>query len=358
MDTADVDRLYNRSLSVFNAYGDTLKIFVTNWKPLVAIVLLKLLTALVTSLVTGLVFAFTFASAVKEIMENKPDNTFSRNLIDYAIGVGASRALDYYGDDNNVDDGEDTNIMDMTESAKAITAVILKFSTEFIMMMIIFTLIYALVNSVFTGAMYHAAAEVYAGDNPTASKSIGYGWAKKWHVYMYSLLLCCIIFLGFGIFFYSIVTIFSHGDVRDVNIGGIFLLVMVFIIFLNIIGTVLVAAVPSIVVESKSPIAAFKRSWNLCKGSICYIYCSIFGASVSYMVLSALIKILPQFLAVPSHLCLSIAAQALSPLLCFVLYMSIRISSENVTKDELRSEIGNGHVELVDYAQTSKAELV
>jgi len=366
----DVDRLYNRPLSVFNAYGDTLKIFFTNWKPLVTIVLLQLLTTLVTSLVTGLVFAFTFASAVKEIMENKPDNIFSRNLIDYAIGTGASRALEYYGDDNNVDDGENTNITDTVDdggntnimdtmiSAQAIYAIILEFSTQFIIMMIMFTLIYALVNSVFTGAMYHAAAEVYAGDNPTASKSIGYGWAKKWQVYMYSLLLWCIIFLGFGIFFYSIVTMLSHEDIRDVNIGGILLLVMVFIILLNIIGAALVAAVPSIVVESKSPIAAFKRSWNLCKGSICYIYCSIFGASISYMVLIALVNILPRFLAVPSHLCLSIAAPVLSPLLCFVLYMSIRISSENVTKDDLRSEIGNGHVELVDYAQPSKAELV
>lgn len=358
MDTADVDRLYNRSLSVFNAYSDTLKIFITNWKPLVAIVLLQLLTTLIASLVTGLVFAFTFASVVKELMENKPDNAFSRNLVDYAIGSGASRALEYYGDDNSVDDGEDTNITDTTESTKAMMAVILKFSTELIIMMIIFTFIYSLVNSVFTGAMFHAAAEVYAGDNPTASKSIGYGWAKKWQVYMYSLLLSCIIFLGFGIFFKAFLAILSHGDDGEVNVGGIFLLVMVFIILLNILGVTLVAAVPSIVVESKSPIAAFKRSWNLCKGSICYIYCSIFGYTISVIVLVSLVNILPQFLAAPSHLCLNIAMSVLGPLLCFVLYMSIRISSENVSKDELRTEIGNGNVELVEYAQTSKAELV
>lgn len=358
MDTADVDRLYNRSLSVFNTYGDTLKIFITNWKPLVAIALLQLLTTSVASLVTGLVFMSTFVSVVKELMENKPVNGFSRNLIDYAIGSGASRALEYYGDDNNVDDGEDTNITDTTESANTMVAGILKYSTELIIMMIIFTFILSFFNSVFTGAMFHAAAEVYAGDNPTASKSIGYGWAKKWQVYMYSLLLFCIIFLGFGIFFEVLLTIFSHGDVLDVNVGGIFLLVMVFIILLNILNATLVAAVPSIVVESKSPIAAFKRSWNLCKGSICYIYCSMFGYFISLMVLMKLLNILPQFLAVPSHLCLNIAMSVLSPLLCFVLYMSIRISSENVSKDELRSEIGNGNVELVEYAQTSKAELV
>jgi len=358
MDTADVDRLYDRSLGVVNAYGDTLKIFLTNWKPLVAIVLLQLLTILGVSLVTGLVFAFIFASVVKELMGNIPDNLFSRNLIDHAIGSGTSRALEYYGDNNNVDDGENTDITNTTESIQAMMAVILKCSTELIIMVIIFTFIYALVSSVFTGAMYHAAAEVYAGDNPTASKSIGYGWAKKWQVYLYSLLLCCLIFLGFGIFIKALLIILSHGDKGEINLGGIFLLITVFIILLNVFSAMLVAAVPSIVVESKSPIAAFKRSWNLCKGSICYIYCSIFGFAISGMVLGSLINILPQFLAVPIHLCLNIAVAVLSPLLCFVLYMSLRISSENVTKDELRSEIGNGNVELVEYAQTRKSEIV
>lgn len=127
-------------------------------------------------------------------------------------------------------------------------------------------------------------------------------------------------------------------------LGGSIVVIALFILL--IFGkALLMAAVPSIIVENKSPSAAFGRSWKLCKRSCCYIYCSIFGYFVVLMVISCIINLLPDSLALLLNFCINIATMPLLHILSFVLYMSLRITSENLKLDDLRDEIGSSDIE-------------
>lgn len=351
MTSLDTNSLYNRSTSVFNAYEDTLKIFSANWKPLLTIALLQILSFVGVSIVLMIVFSFMFIGLVKELASNLPYDYTARHLIAHTVGSGASRALENYADQME-------NVMGDDEVAASIITLFTNYTKEMAIMVIISLFVYAFVSGVFNGAMYHAVAEVYAGSEPTARKSINHGWERKWQIYLYNLIVFFIFVLIFGSVFGGAFYTFMGVDGNFDNDTGIILMMLVTIVSMTIVSFVcvrLVATVPVIVVENKTATAAFGRSWNLCKGSFCYIFCSILGYHLTYGIAMRILSYLPGFLADLSSFCLDIASLALGPILYFILYMSTRISCEKVTQDELRIEIGNGtHVPLDDRDETTK----
>ncbi len=332
----------------------TLSLFGGNWKVLVSLSLAQFGTFIVAAI---MLFGITFLAAaaylqtVLSMVQNlQNQGGFARHLLDYSTGTGVNRVLEqYYGID--VDDDE----FEMPDL----------FSVEFIMTMIFMYLIWvvtlALISSVFQGAFTHTLAEIYAGGTPTVSKSIRHGMSKMCNLFLYSLLFMLAV-TGLGLLILLPTFLLALGDDQP-NIGGIFLGILIFIVAVVIFSSALAAAVPSIVVESKTATQAFGRSWALCKNFICFIFCSQFSYHVVAMIVSVFINNildhLPDVISVLGHLCVSLVTSSIAPVVAFVLYMSVRTRTENITQEDLALEIDSNvplahAVEMSDAAKDSK----
>lgn len=324
----------NAPVGIDGVLGQICQIFVTHWKPLVMITGLELVAFIGAYIVLGgftfLVFA-KYIAAIIAILQNMPNNT--RHLLDYSVGIsGASRFLsasrfldeDYYAD---------------------LSEIGAKFIAAMIALIVLWVVVLSLVSSIFAGAFYHALAEIYTGITPSPNKSIRHGLDKMWNVYFFQLLISLLIGLIMFVTLVAPIGFQAWKNPDDSHFEAIILCFVLFITFMVLLSTVMVAAIPAIVVEGKSAVQAFHRSLNLCKSFICFIYCSQFCYALVLMISMVLINLildqLPAILGLIGHLALQIATTTMAPILCFVLYMSMRIRSEHITQGELADEIGN-----------------
>lgn len=338
----------NIPVSVGDVLATTLSVFAGNWKSLVVLTLAQLGSFFVAAIV---LFGITFLTAgayfagVMSYLQNNAG--YGRHLLDYSTGVsGASRLLamngygQYYSDDD----------FDMSD------LISVEFIITMIFMYVMWIGIISLISSVFQGAFTHTLAEIYAGGTPTASKSIRHGMGKMCSLFIYQMLFLLIItglilVVGIPTFLLAL-----SNDSDQPNFGVIFLGGLIFVVIFAIISSGLAAAVPSIVVESKTATQAFSRSWSLCKGFICFIFCCQFSFHLSVFVitnvLNAALDHLPTFISFVGHLCVTILSSSITPIIGFVLYMSVRIRTENIVQEDLACEI-DSNVPLAQAVEMS-----
>jgi len=253
-------------------------------------------------------------------------------LLDYSTGIsGASRFLGYYDQDYNAPNDD------------------FEFDAGFIItlifMYVLWVVILCLIAAVFAGAFTHTLAEIYAGGTPTLGKSLRHGMGNMCNLFTYHILY--ILAITGLCFFIGIPTFMLAFGNDQPHFGVIFLGYLVLIVVLPalvvIVSSGLTAAIPSIVVEKKTAVQAFGRSWALCKNFICFIFCCQFSYNLVVFIVTIVINLvldhLPGFLSVIGHLCVYILSSSIAPVVGFVLYMSVRIRTDNITQEDLALEI-------------------
>lgn len=321
----------NVPFSVGDVFSTIFHLFIGNWKHLVLLALAQIGSFVAAGLVLVLVTFIAAASYIQTFMamlKNLQDQGgYGRHLLDYSTGIsGASRLLGYYDQDYNaIDDFE-------FDAAFIITM---------IFMYVLWVVILCLIAAAFAGAFTHTLAEIYAGGTPTLGKSLRHGMGNMCNLFTYQILVILAITglsLLIGVPTYKL----AFGNDQP-NIGALFLGALVWIVVLVIVSAGLTAAVPSIVVEKKTAVQAFGRSWALCKNFLCFIFCCQFSYNLVVFIVTVVINLvldhLPGFLSVIGHLCVSILSSSIAPVIGFVLYMSVRIRTENITQEDLALEI-------------------
>lgn len=323
----------NVPASVGDVFSTVFHLFIGNWKPLVLLTLAQIGSFAVAVFVLVLVTYIAAASYIQTFMAilNNLQNLggYGRHLLDYSTGIsGASRLLGYYGQDQDYNANDD-----------------LEFNAGFIITMIfmyiLWVIIICLIVGVFVGAFTHTLAEIYAGGTPTLGKSLRHGMGNVCNLFTYQILVILAIT---GLSFLIGIPTFLLALANDPpNYGVFFLGALVFIVVLAIVPAGLMAAIPSIVVEKKTAVQAFGRSWALCNNFICFILSCQFTYTLVLMIVMIVIDMvlnkLPVFFSFLGHLCVSILTSSIAPVFCFVLYMSVRIRTDNITQEDLALEI-------------------
>jgi len=254
-------------------------------------------TFFVLILVSAIAFAGEFFQlnqlVYQKITDINQQISGGRHLLGYTTRFSvASRLLQYYN--NGEEDCDNNYNSDYGHNSYPDSDASFPIGTSLIGAMLAVYLLgilaISLVNSLCNGAMVHAVAEVYAGNTLVPKNSIKRGWGKKWTDFRYQLIL------GFTSFMLFVVTFMlpvffdiqhainvAEEDLENVNFMDfirVFKFAMitglVFLIIVVIIGSLLQATVPAMIVEHKSATDAFKRSFELCKKCICIIFCTNF----------------------------------------------------------------------------------
>jgi len=328
---------------------DAFTIVREHWKPLLIIILLQTVSLMGVFIVLGIFMAVAFsqmytdiASAVSNMQPSDMGN--GRHLVEYMVGSGTTRVLD------NMNGGGNDN-----QGLKAFYDIMIKYGPEIVVIIIIAIITISLVMSTFVGAMTHSAAEAYSGNTPEACKSIRFGWSRKWQIYFYQIIAS---------FVFIVVYICSILVAVKINRGFVyFVIILAVIAFFIFFVTVLVAVIPAIIVEGKSSIGAIRRSYDLSQGEFCFIFCTNFcfqvSLFVSVIVINKILNILPDVIAILVHLGINILVSVVSPMLPFVIYMSIRIRNENCSRDDLCQEL-SGTVPIAHASELvyKRAEVV
>eukprot|EP00557_Chaetoceros_sp_GSL56_P013112 CAMPEP_0176482916 /NCGR_PEP_ID=MMETSP0200_2-20121128/3639_1 /TAXON_ID=947934 /ORGANISM="Chaetoceros sp., Strain GSL56" /LENGTH=386 /DNA_ID=CAMNT_0017879281 /DNA_START=226 /DNA_END=1386 /DNA_ORIENTATION=+ len=333
---------------VIQVFQQLFQLLRMHWRPLLSLSALQFgmlfVTGIVLFLVT-LVVAGTYITSVAALMQPGTYSTIGRHLIDHSVGIsGASRLLQSYYEykDDYYTGGGDTNY---TGDGNPDTAVFLTatFIVTILLIAVLWVVAFSLVISIFAGSFSHVLAEIYAGGIPCPTRSFAKGMERKWAVYCYQLFISLIITGAVALFVAlpSALEI-THPSVADMVI--MIISILIFIVLIVLLGVFMTASIPSIVVENKSPIQGFKRSYQLCKNFVGFIFCSQICFQIVLVIVSILINMilddLPAFFGLIGHLVVNLALGTIGPVLQFVLYMSMRIRSENVTQETLAAEIG------------------
>lgn len=331
----DATQLFtNAPTGVVSVFTTVFKIFGAHWKPLLLLASIQIVSFLVVFLILGLIsfgFLATYMVAIAAAMSKASDGLGGngRHLIDHAFFSGTSRLLqqnnDYY-------DGFD----DFSELFDA------KFFIIVAILYVLWIVTVSLVSSLFLAAFVHAIADIYAGNVPSINRSINYATTRMWSVYCFQLLVSLVVTVGLlvtiGIPVIANIPDFKHP-------GLLFIGILVSIIAVMIFSSSMVAGVPSIVIERKSDTEAFGRSWELCKNYICFIFCTLFCINSALIISGALANSifdqLPGLFALTGHIIVNLISMSLSPILIVVIYMSVRVQSENLTQEEMILAIGD-----------------
>jgi len=308
---------------------DVFTIVREHWKPLIIISLLQAVSYIGVGILLAIFIAVTFMQVFNDIRSavsnmQPSDMGNGRHLVEYMVGSGTTRVLDYMNGGGNDNHG-----------FEAFYDIMIKYGPQIVVIIIIAMITISLVMSTFVGAMTHTAADAYNGDTPGACKSIRFGWSRKWQIYFYTIIAS---FVFFVVLFCSILV-----GVKINSFFVYFLIMLAVIAFIILNVTVLVTVIPAIIVEGKSSIGAIRRSYDLSQGEFCFIFCTNFCFLLSLFVLSivvdGILSILPIVIALLAHLGFNILVFAVCPIIPFVIYMSIRIRNENYSRDDLYQEL-------------------
>ena len=297
-------------------------IFSAHFKPLLIISLIYNAVLVGVSFVLGTISVISVAAYFLPLLASlqKVANNANRNLLDHSLGVsGSSRLLqgieDYSGLNLNFDDIEFP-----------------EFGAKFIVIMvclcIMWVLALTLVASIFIGAFCHAVAEIYIGATPSPDRSIKRGMSKAWNMFKYQFAICStclgyfILIVALMIKAFELMT--AEVDVEDdsqankamAELTVPFLCVTTFCILLVVFGPYFAAVVPAIVIESKSPIEAIKRSWFLCKGFYCFIIGNTCCFNIAAIIVSSIFNEIADELGIFGliiHLLVQISVTAFTP---------------------------------------------
>jgi len=320
----------NHRYSVRQVFSHVFTIVRKHWKPLFIIQFAQIVSFLCVSTIIGIFVKSVFSQMIADILNSEILPKMS-----------------------------DVNFESLTDIFEALTKILevlidwaIKYAIQLVEIVIAAIISTSLVTSTFIGAMTHAAADAYNGDTPEAVKNIRSGLFHIWTIFFYLVLF---LFLSFTIFLVTIVTGIAARD----NLALVILIVLSGLAFLFYFVTVMVGAIPSIIVEGKSFVAAISRSFHLCKGEFCFIFCNYFCAQlfllISTIIIQRIFGILPYVIALFLSVCNNFLVSILFSILPFVIYISIRIQKENFARDNLCQELsGNKSNEISTEPEKKK----
>lgn len=297
----------NPPLSIGDVFTAAFSICKEHWKTLGLISIFQLLSLAGTVIVLSNITRVVAGSYIAILMlvinsitggEFGGGNDFNRVLMEYTTGIhGAHRLLDANYDNLDFDD-DITNVI-MTDTIVVLVSIV-----------VVWAVTLSLVSSLFMGAFYHALGNIYTGGFPSIRDSMSHGKAYMWSVYCYQL-YCLAFFIVLGILMIAL-------PIASLKPGVILLGFLLFIISIALTSSLMTGAVPSIIIEHKSATQAIVRSLDLCKGFLCFIFCTQFSYMVTVIVLSILFNLffnhLPGILAFVGHIIVNIATSVLGPL--------------------------------------------
>ena len=295
----DSSKLFSEvSHTVGKVFQHVFQIFSAHFKPLLLISLIYNAVLSVVIFVLGIISVISVAAYFLPLLAyvaNNVANNANRNLLDHSLGVsGSSRLLHRTEDYSGLLDLDDIEFPEFGA----------KFIVIMVCLCIVWVLALTLVSSIFTGAFCHAIAEIYIGATPSPDRSIKRGMSKAWNLFKYQFAICS-TFLGYVILIVALVVkafelMMAEVDVDDdsqankamAELAVPFLCLTAFYILLAVFAPYLTAVVPAIVIESKSPIEAIKRSWFLCKGFHCFIIGNICCFNIAAIIVSSISNVI------------------------------------------------------------------
>lgn len=322
---------HNIPTSIFQVISTVFSIFGSEWKTLILFTAMYLISVGAIAFVLGVFLFICFSTelmnlaALFAMRAGAARGGGMRQLLDYSSGVsgasrllsGVSRGLEQYYDYGG-DDGTAIPNFDVVKLVATLVFV-------FIIMMVAISF----AASVFTGSQTHAVGEIYAGNTPDFRTSFERGWARKWTVLAYQILYGI---LSFSIFMVTFIIPFlfevkhdideAGGDPNNINpmdlISGALLFGIITVIIFVVLSSLLAASIPAMIVENKSALQAFKRSYELCKGYICFIFCTMCCCNVLLAFVMQIANILssklPAFIAIILHLLVNVVTCAIVPM--------------------------------------------
>lgn len=322
------------------------KIFVAHWQPLFALAgvqILSFIGAFIVLSIFSVLIAGSYIATIYSALSKANYYLYkyynggnNRNLMDYSVDYsvgfsGASRLIERtrslgynYG-----------NYYDYLPALDA------KFIATLVVLYLAWFVVMSLVGSIYAGAFSHAIAEIYSGSTPTVRTSVKRGVNKMRQVFIFQVLYGLLIT---GFLLVTVVAPFVYDAISGVHHYLLIVLGTIgFILLTCILAAALTAAVPSIIVEGKSGVEALKRSLSLCKEYmgliLCTQLCFHVGLAIVMSVINAFLQYLPSFLSNIGELVMQIAISIVGPILAFVLYMCMRIRSEDLMQEQLRNEL-------------------
>jgi len=324
---------------IFGIFEYTLKIFASQWPIFLAI---SFFQALSVAILFGV---FAIALTVVYLGANRSSTSYSgaRFLLDYTDAVVASGASRLLSDYDDIDDGTSGNSTsydddiaddDIYSSPDSLLTALIEMGPGSVLGILIFMITLWAVQSVFQGSLIRAAAETYVGFSSEVSLCLKSGTDDMMKIFCFNFIFLAAVTIV-GLLFVIAPSFLTQS-------GSVLVTTSVFyFIFCIVASSVIVGGAPSIVVEKKSSTGAFQRSWNLCKGSICFIFNPLFCFHMIDWSLYAYIKSIFGSDSVGSLLqfILNIFLVPIGTILVVVLYMTLRIRSEVCTQSSLSQEL-------------------
>jgi len=229
---------------------------------------------------------------------------------------------------------------------------------------------------IYAGAMMRAAVEICAGGAPCACPTVAIASKRGCKMVGFQLLFGLVICAGGLILRTVLANLLGSDDDDDDDFypdstslfaslqlssssssfwsspGIIFLICLLYAILVYITSISMIGALPTIVVEDISSCTALRRSWNLCKSSLCLIFLSVASLNLLntfiYFILWASIpanalRIYPLLSGVVLVFYLSIYPTSM--ITAMVLYLSLRIEFEGLTQSALSEQLSLTHPE-------------
>ncbi|GFH55482.1 hypothetical protein CTEN210_11958 [Chaetoceros tenuissimus] len=328
--------------SFLSVLSITFSIFALEWKTYVKLAAFYFLSVIAVSITVGAIAATILGISMPNSMQNiLPVGTMTRNLLDYAPGMsGTSRLLQYYSD-------EDTSLpmVPYYDIPQNLVSLVIAFT-------LVLVILFIYVESIFIGGFTYTTGEVYSGNTPSYKKSMQVALSKQLKVFEYNLTVTGVFLLiGALLFFLPMKEILRQvlvDPTNNVDMDEITPKLCIFgsitiLIYLSL-ATFLIAVIPAIILEKKTPIEACKRSFQICGDYYFFLFFSVLGYIVLFILFSSITNEIFDALGaigVIGHLTVNLIATGINAIFPIVLYMSIRTQNEELTQESFAREIGS-----------------
>lgn len=235
-------------------YPHILTIFTSNMGTFFILSFLQVLAYIPVVALFLVIVAFAFGS----------EATVMYSGLSQAIQNGGRRLYESaynYGGTNNYSSNYDDS------SAIQVDGVMAFIETMGWLFLLTFVVI-TLVRASFQGAFIRATAEIYAGRTPNWQCCLQVGYKKACSVACFGLLYLLAAF-ALRIIYWLLLAVFEQSLVLS------FVAFCLYHVAVIILMCAMVGGLPCIMVEDKSAVLAMKRSWEICRKSLCPIFLSI-----------------------------------------------------------------------------------
>lgn len=333
--------LFSKPLtSVPDVIKDVFQIFGARWKIILPIVAVQTITAMGL----GILFFGTLFAIIQAGYYIDNNNRY-RHLVQHVATGGSTHR--YLGDNYSWSDyayyaTSDDDYIASHAKYYGISDVSYYMGTAFapfVISVAVFALVAVLINSVFTGALVRVIAEAYTDKTPTLSESLGFGWSNKFKIFGYSVLFFIVEVLA-GFLIVMLPSMLAGDGLSDI-------IMMFLLITYGTLSTAaksaIVCGIPSIIVEKQTVGGAYKRSWELCKSKVCFIFGCIFSLAIIEMVVSFILSSISKGLSD----FIGLVFPPLFSIMSVVLYMNIRMQAEEFSSATLSTELDTSSNDFV-----------